>query len=330
MSGRVVEEVYDSIRCQKRGEDFGREKRYPLCMFEDQGKQVTVFLPRLSYMFDLAVAGYEKLKSSEDNLLEPRLFQSGLEMVPSSSGPLDLFSREVTIIDLGGGSGRKGGQIAVDLRDRGHDVNYVCIDGSGRMIEVNRAHLARLEVPFRCEQLCFEDFPGVDLTAFKRQSAGTNIVLFLGGTYGNYAPEDVCTILDNPTLKPTDLLVVGTNTFPEGGIREILQQELMTYSNSAMRISLLEAIGFSRRQLRSHVAYNPQRRQIEMYVFIQEVSNPRLRQLGIVSGDIFLTGIARRPAREQFHRELSQRFDTRLSLESESPFCTLAFCRPRC
>ncbi len=328
MSGRVVAEVYDSIRRQKRGEeDFGREKRYPPCMFEDLGKQVIVLLSRLSYRFDLAVAGYEKLKASEDNMLEPRLFQSGLEIVP---GSWDLFSREVTIIDLGGGSGRKGGQIAMTLLGRGHKVTYVCIDGSERMLEANREHLARLEVPCRSEQLCFEDFPGVDLTAYKRQSAVTNIVLFLGNTYGNYAPEDACTILDNPTLKPTDLLVVGTGTLPQGGGGAILQQELITYSNPAMRFALLEAIGFSRRQLSSHVAYNPQRRQIEMYVFIQEVSNPTLRQLGIVSGDIFLTGIARRPTREQFHQELSQRFDTRLSLDDgHSPFYTLAFCRPR-
>ena len=233
-SGRVVKEVYDSIRRQKRGEvDFGREKGFPPCMFEDLGKQVIVLLSRLSYRFDLTVAGYEKLKASEDKTLEPRLFQSGLEMVPGSS---DLFSREVTVIDLGGGSGRKGGQIAVALLGRGHEVSYVCIDGSERMLEANREHLARLNVPYRSEQLCFEDFAGVNLAAYKRQSAATSIVLFLGGTYGNYAPEDVCTILDNPTLKPTDLLVVGTSTFPEGGSREILQQELMTYSNPAMRI----------------------------------------------------------------------------------------------
>lgn len=323
----AVDELLRSIRLQKQGEeDFTREKRYPHCLFEDLGKQVVVVPSRLTYGFRSSVKAYFEMKSTEDVLLEASLFESGIYPRLESG---TRISREVSIIDLGCGSGSKGALIAGSLIRQGHEVEYVCMDGSVEMLETSRRRMNQLGIPCQTRPLCFEAFPGEDLDRY-RSSGGMIILLFLGRTYGNYDPVDIGHMLDNPALRATDLLLVGTGTLPGQNQGDFVWETLMEYWNPAMRIALLEAIGFTNRELRSHVVYNPDRRQFEMYVFVLEVSNPLLRELGITPGDIFLTGVARQPCREELLQELSQYFDTRLGYDDNlAPSYTVAFCRPR-
>ena len=327
-SEEALEELNRCIRRQKRGEEtFAHEKRYPRCLFEDLGKSVIVVPSRLTYGFEASVQGYFELKSTEDVSLETFLFESNVDELMESGNPL---SEEIGIIDLGGGSGSKGAQIAMTLMNRGHEVRYTCVDGSPKMLHACQVRMNQLGIQCHSKQLCFEAFPSQDLDAFRPKSGGTILVLFLGNTYGNYDPVDIGGILNNSTLETTDLVMVGTGTAPLQNKGEFVQETLMDYWNPVMRMALLEAIGFTKAELHNYVAYNPQHEQFEMYVIIREVSNPTLRGLGIVPGDIFLTGVARRPPRDQLCGELSKYFDTQLAFDdARGPFQTVAFCRPR-
>jgi hypothetical protein len=324
----ALDELHRCIQRQKRGEEtFTREKRYPRCLFEDLGKSVIVVPSRLTYRFAESVQGYFELKSTEDASLETSLFESNVDALLESG---NLISEEVGIIDLGCGSGSKGAQIAMTLMGRGHDVLCTCVDGSPRMLRASQDRMNQLGISCDSKQLRFEAFPGQDLNAFRPKSGGMLLVLFLGCTYGNYDPVDVGGILNNPTLEATDLVMIGTGTSPQQKKVAFIQETLMDYWNPVMRLALLEAIGFMKAELQNHVAYNPQREQFEMYVLVRKVSNPILRGLGIVPGDIFLTGVARRPCRDRLREELSKYFDTQLaSDDARGPYHTVAFCRPR-
>jgi len=324
----ALDELIGCIRRQKLGEEaFTREKRYPRCLFEDLGKSVIVVPSRLTYGFEASVQGYFELKSTEDVSLEASLFESNVDELLASG---NLSSEEVGVIDLGGGAGGKGAQIAMTLMSRGRAVRYTCVDGSPRMLRANQVRMNQLGIQCHSQQLRFEAFSSQDLDAFRPKSGGMILVLFLGCTYGNYDPVDIGGMLNNPTLEPTDLVMIGTGTAPLQNKGAFVQETLMEYWNPVMRMALLEAIGFRESELHNYVAYNPQREQFEMYLFIREVSNPVLQGLGIVPGDIFLTGVARRPSRDQLREELSKFFDTQLSFEdARGPYQTAAFCRPR-
>jgi uncharacterized SAM-dependent methyltransferase len=328
-SEEALDELHRCIRRQKRGEEvFTREKRFPRCLFEDLGKSVIVLPSRLTYGFEASVQGYYELKSTEDASLEACLFEKSVDELLESG---NFISKEVGVIDLGGGSGSKGAQIAMTLMGRGHEVRYTCVDGSPRMLRASQVRMKKLGIQCQSKLLCFEAFPSQHLSAFRPKSGGMILLLFLGCTYGNYDPVDIGGILNNnPTYEPTDLVVIGTGTAPQQEKGEFVQETLMEYWNPVMRLALLEAIGFRKAELHNHVAYNPQREQFEMYMFVREVSDPILRGLGIVPGDIFLTGVARRPSRDQLRGELSKYFDTQLSFDdARGPFHTVALCRPR-
>lgn len=313
-----VELFYKLIKNQKDGKEaIPPDQKYPLSFFEKRNKPVILIPQSMMYLFDVAAKGYAELKRGEDFSLEAGIINKDICSFLNGVNGVNIF-------DLGGGDGRKGAQVAKFINSQGLKVSYHSIDGSQKMLNINREFIHSNQIQYGGgHHMSFSDFKKFQLNQF-RQQGEMNLLLFLGSTYGNFKPDNICQIVNHHEI---DLFYISNPTRPDQDTGEFIRRQILDYWNPVMRIGTLKKIGFKEEELQNYVMYNSEDNQIELYVFVKGVSSEKLKKIGIVSGDIFLTCISRKPSKEEFQRELSPYFKpTLLSDSQKEQYLTVGRC----
>jgi len=122
----------------------------------------------------------------------------------------DRFLHEVTVAELGSGSGRKTRSILQAFKARQPGLEYFAIDVSRSALEACRTELAPLArvSPLECTYL-----QGIRHLAARRRTNQNLLVLFLGSTIGNFEKAEAKRFLADIRLylQPGDGLLLGAD-----------------------------------------------------------------------------------------------------------------------
>lgn len=177
--------------------------------------------------------------------------------------------RNLVVAELGSGSGSKTRAILEKLRQR-QIVVYYPIDVSGAALARCTLELGRLGAVFPLEMSYLD---GLREAANRRAAGQPLLVLFLGSTIGNFAPEAAVDFLYaiRQCLAPGDSLLLGTD------LVKPVERLLAAYDDpagvtAAFNLNLLARINreldadFDLRQFEHLVRYDEEAQRIEMHL----------------------------------------------------------------
>lgn len=186
-----------------------------------------------------------------------------------SQAVVDRMPRNLVVAELGSGSGAKTRAILEKLRQR-QVVAYYPIDVSGAALARCSLELERTGAVFPLEMSYLD---GLREAASRRASGQPLLVLFLGSTIGNFAPEAAIDFLFaiRQCLAPGDGLLLGTD------LVKTVDKVLAAYDDAtgvtaAFNLNLLARINreldadFDLRQFEHLVRYDEDAQRIEMHL----------------------------------------------------------------
>tara|TARA_Y100000588_G_scaffold222454_1_gene236357 strand:- start:3003 stop:3923 length:921 start_codon:yes stop_codon:yes gene_type:complete len=167
-----------------------------------------------------------------------------------------------------------------------------------------------------------------------------NLVIFLGGTIGNFSEEQGVMFLSEilEVMGPTDRLLLGADRVKDPNVLHAAYNDVAGVT-AAFNLNLLEVLNrdlganFDRENFEHYAFYNPTKNQIEMYIMClheQEVRFDKLRRsLRFREGNVICTEISRKFTREQLEDMLRQAgFKICAHYESHLPSFSLVLAAP--
>lgn len=182
---------------------------------------------------------------------------------------VDRMPRNLLVAELGSGSGTKTRAILERLRQR-QIVVYYPIDVSGAALARCSGELGRLGAVFPLEMSYLD---GLREAANRRASGQPLLVLFLGSTIGNFAPEPMVDFLYaiRQCLMPGDSLLLGTDLVKSTDTLRAAYDDPAGVT-AAFNLNLLARINreleadFDLRQFEHLVRYDEDAQRIEMHL----------------------------------------------------------------
>ncbi len=170
---------------------------------------------------------------------------------------------------------------------------------------------------------------------------GQNLLMFLGGTIGNFTEEQGITFLSEmlDLMGPTDQLLLGADRMKDPDILHAAYNDGAGIT-AAFNLNLLEVLNreldanFNRENFEHYAFYNPAENQIEMHLVCMSDQDIRFdalgRSLSFKEGDAIRTEISRKFTRETLEGMLHQAgFEVRSHYESYAYPFSLVLAAPR-
>ena len=172
-------------------------------------------------------------------------------------------------------------------------------------------------------------------------AAGQNLLMFLGGTIGNFTQEQGISFLREvrDLMSPTDQLLLGADRVKDPDVLHAAYNDGAGLT-AEFNLNLLDVLNrelsanFDRAHFDHYAFYNPEENQIEMHLVCmrdQEVRFDALeRSLSFKEGDAIRTEISRKFTRETLENMLNEAgFEVRSHYESSPYPFSLVLARPR-
>jgi L-histidine N-alpha-methyltransferase len=213
------------------------------------------------------------------------------------------------LVELGPGSSAKTRALLDAMRDEGLLERYIPVEVSPSMVETASRRLAEEYPGLRIHGVVGDFLRHLD----KVPDGDRRLVIFLGSTLGNLAPDEALRFLRHVagSLGPEDAFLLGADLVKP---REVLEAAYNDAEGITARFNrnILDVInrnlgGEFDAERFSHVAfYNPQEARIESYLQADEAHEVRIRDLDLT---------VRFEKGERIHTEYSHKY-TRDSLEA--------------
>jgi L-histidine N-alpha-methyltransferase len=262
-------------------------------LYDDAGSALFEQITRLTEYFPTR---------TERALLEAR----ATAIVESAGG------RKLTdVVELGSGAASKTVALLDAALAAGGRPRYVGVDISAHALQRTREILAAARPEIPVEQVLADYTQTLQLPA--KPAGGRRLVLFLGGTIGNYEDVDAVELLSRVRehMEPDDLLLLGANLITDpvalhlaynepAGITAAFNRNLLRNVNSFAHSN------FDPEKFDHYAPYVVEKRRIEMWLVAREAMQVDLGRIGstlqLAPGEGIRTEISRRFNREQVLR----------------------------
>jgi L-histidine Nalpha-methyltransferase len=187
------------------------------------------------------------------------------------------------VAELGSGSGRKTRPLLQALHSLSHELVYYPIDVSRSSLEACKSELSQV-VPVSPIEAQYLD--GLMQVSLRRSEGERLLLLFLGSTIGNFAPDQAGHFLASvrEALIPGDTLLLGADLVkPERMIIDAYDDP--TLVSSAFTLNLLGRINrelggnFDLRAFRHVAIYNADAQRVEIYAESLRAQTVRIRAI---------------------------------------------------
>jgi len=173
---------------------------------------------------------------------------------------------EINILDIGCGDAKKA-VVPINYLKNKTKINYCPIDISGYMIDKAIKNISKLNVEkviqFKWNISDFENLENV--TSLLRNGGKELLLLFLGGTLGNFEMHEVLYAI-NESMASGDSLLIGVSLF--NGNKEKIEGSYHADWVDSFLGKVLEQIGFKRNEIKFNSRFRHSR--VEMFYEIIE------------------------------------------------------------
>ena len=224
---------------------------------------------KLWYLTPEQAQAYLDLDKSEE--YRSRMVDNEIELLKEVIPKIiekNSFKKDLTLVDVGCGNGRKA-IVPIKILKKNHKINYCPIDISAYMVNEAMKNISKLEevgeiVKFHWNVSDFENLENV--TALLRDPKKELLILFLGSTIGNFETHDLLYSLQN-SMEFGDSLLIGVsldNT--EDGVE--LAKGYLTPEVDDFLGHVLVELGFSKNEIKFGARYK--HRRVECFYEIKE------------------------------------------------------------
>jgi L-histidine N-alpha-methyltransferase len=215
------------------------------------------------------------------------------------------------VVELGSGAAEKTVCLLEAALAAGAKPRYLAVDISAHALARTRQILARARPEVPVEEV-LADYTQ-ELRLPPKPAQGRRLVLFLGGTIGNYEDGPAVELLSRVRehLAPGDLFLMGANLVTDPAIIHLAYNEPqgVTAQFNKNLLSVVNALAQSRfdpERFDHHAPYLVEHRRIEMWLVAREAMSVDLGRLGgmleLRKGEGIRTEISRRFARDEVLR----------------------------
>ena len=215
------------------------------------------------------------------------------------------------IVELGSGSARKVSTILGAVEQTGARCTYVPFDVSRSIVEASSSALVA-RFPWLSIHAIVGDFDK-HLEALPRR--GPTLFMFLGGTIGNFTPEEASAFLKQLAahMQPEDHFLLGTDLVKDSDVLNRAYNDAdgvtAAFNKNVLRVINHKLKGCFDLDSFEHIAYfDPDKAQIEMYLESLERQTVRIEGLEMdvefAAGERILTEISRKFTKDGVRRML--------------------------
>ena len=270
---------------------------------------------------------------------EPEYYPTRIEDALLESSARDIVARVKPdrIIEFGSGMSRKIRHLLSACSELEYYPTYVPFDVCDEVMIKSGRELVEKFAWLNVAPLSGDYTAGLGNLPIKGEC---NLVIFLGGTIGNFSEEQGVMFLSEilEVMGPTDRLLLGADRVKDPNVLHAAYNDVAGVT-AAFNLNLLEVLNrdlganFDRENFEHYAFYNPTKNQIEMYIMClheQEVRFDKLRRsLRFREGNVICTEISRKFTREQLEDMLRQAgFKICAHYESHLPSFSLVLAAP--
>ncbi|MCZ6792433.1 MAG: L-histidine N(alpha)-methyltransferase [Planctomycetota bacterium] len=191
---------------------------------------------------------------------------------------------DVTLVELGSGSGVKTRLLIDELLARQDTLTYVPVDISSSAIEESSRELVRDYAHLEVEAVVGEYAEGL-AHLHERQDAA-RLILWLGSNVGNLDRTEAAAFLKSVPLRRDDRLLLGVDLEKERDVLEAAyddSQGVTARFNKNLLARINRDLGgeFDLDSFRHRAVYDAEVGRVEMYLVSQRAQEVRVRQLGL-------------------------------------------------
>ncbi len=182
---------------------------------------------------------------------------------------LDYLDDSFRLVELGSGSSTKT-RLILDVFKKFQKIEYFPIDISEILTESSEILLSNYD---NLHITGIIDTYEGGLEFLKNYDTKKNLIIFLGSSYGNFAPDDGVQFLKkiNSTMKPGDLFLIGLDLVKDSSILESAYNDSKGVT-AAFNLNVLSRINdeldadFDLNNFAHHSVYDEKSQRIEMYL----------------------------------------------------------------
>ena len=238
---------------------------------------------------------------------ERALLETRANAIVESAGGFKLTD----MVELGSGAASKTVSLLDAALASGGRPRYVAVDISAHALRRTQEILAAARPEIPVEQV-LADYTG-ELRLPPKPAGGRRLVLFLGGTIGNYEDEEAIDLLSRVRehLEPDDLLLLGANLITDPVAIHLAYNDAAGVTAAFNRNLLLNVNSFARgnfdpEKFDHYAPYVVDNRRIEMWLVAREALEVEIGRLAatlrVARGEGIRTEISRRFSREEVLR----------------------------